>query len=701
MKRFIIIGLIAGTIGGLVIGSRDVVMQVGWVLNKPLWYLALASCLTIVAPIIGAVIGGVLGALSLVLLVVIKPRTEKLALPDLQVWVALTMTGAAPLLLLTYSPGLIEGWAELMLLSLVGLTAYLIMRPAAQQATISELCAGAVGILASEAFFLVGCRLPEQGLLPIHPLSYMLAAGIGIALGCLFYRIVTSLLATLAGRYGERGSVYILVGVLAVLVVGLTGSGTITQTVQFFPVGKLLSAKTVAERPNLILISVCSLRADFLGYHAGRAKTPVIDELSSKSYIFERAYSVAPCTRPSFAACFSGRYPSEMGVARTSEAEDLAGKPPLMWRQDRDLLAEVWKNAGYTTMAVVTNCNLTEETHADQGFDHFYHCGHGEHVRRLHTSVVTSLARVISRSPSGQLAAPPGIDEMERAKVVSTKAQQVIRSFHSSPGLIWLQYVDPHTPYDPPSLPEDQRVYGYRLLMTRTGSTMSTIQNSFINAYTAEIEYLDHWLGEVIATLKAEKLWDSSVIVFWGDHGEEFWEHGGFEHGHSLYNELLHVPLLIHLPGQAESKRIKQPVTLLDVMPTLLELYDLKGPDGLRERSLVPVLKEGRGELEPLQAYLEGCISGDIRKGLLTDRYKLVYNVDRDSFSLYDQHNDPGEQHNIYGTPLAPDTRAMEEKLLEWTDLSLATMNEYVRTRRVEEPSPEIRERLKDMGYIQ
>ncbi len=228
-----------------------------------------------------------------------------------------------------------------------------------------------------------------------------------------------------------------------------------------------------------------------------------------------------------------------------------------------------------------------------------------------------------------------------------------------------------------------------------------TVKSRAINAYTAEIEYWDHWLGEVIATLKTEKLWDSSIIVFWSDHGEEFWEHRGELHGHSLYNELLHVPLLIHLPGQIESKRIKQPVTLLDVMPTLLELYDLKGPDGLRGRSLVPVLKEGRGDLEPLEAYLEGCFLGDVRKGLLTNRYKLIYNVPKDSFSLYDQRSDPGEQHNIYGTPLAPDTRATEHKLLEWTDLSLAMMNEYVRTTRVKEPSPGIRERLKDLGYIQ
>jgi len=699
MKRFIIMGLIAGTLAGLIIGCRDVVMQVGWVLNKPLWYLGLASCLTIVAPIIGAVIGVVLGGISLVLLVVIKPRMEKLALPDLQVGVALVTIGTALLLLLTYSPGSIEGWAELMLLSLVGLTVCLIMRPAAQQATISELWAGAVGVLASEAFFLVGCRLPEQGLLPTHPLSYMLAAGIGIALGCLFYRIVTSLVAILAGRYSERGSVYILVGVLAVLVVGLVGSGIVTQGIRFFPVDKLLSAKTTAERPNLILISVCTLRADFLGYHGGRAKTPVIDELAGKSYIFERAYSVAPWTQPSFAAFFSGRYPSEMGVERISSFV------PHGWRQDRDLLAEVLNNAGYTTMAVSTSPHLTEGAHADQGFDRFYHCTHGEHARRLHTSVITSLARYFSRSPSGQLLAPPCAREWERANVVSTKAHQVIQSLHSSPWFIGLQYMDPHTPYDPPSIPEDRRTHDRGWFRgTRVGSTVeatATLKTKMLNAYTAEVEYLDHWLGEVIATLKAEKLWDSSVIVFWADHGEEFWEHGGLWHGHSLYNELLHVPLLIHLPGQTGSKRIRQPVTSLDVMPTLLALYDLKGPDGLRGRSLVPVLKEGQGDLEPLQAYLEGCGHGDIRKGLLTDRYKLIHNVSKGSFSLYDQHSDPGEQHNIYGTPLAPDTRAMEQKLLEWTDLSTAMMNGYVRTTRLEEPSPEIRERLKDMGYIE
>jgi arylsulfatase A-like enzyme len=97
------------------------------------------------------------------------------------------------------------------------------------------------------------------------------------------------------------------------------------------------------------------------------------------------------------------------------------------------------------------------------------------------------------------------------------------------------------------------------------------MRQRYIEAYTAEVEYADRWLAGVVEKLKRTGLWDSSIVVFWSDHGEEFWEHGGWEHGHTLYNELLHVPLLIHLPGQSESHHVQQPVTLLDVMPTLLE----------------------------------------------------------------------------------------------------------------------------------
>jgi arylsulfatase A-like enzyme len=270
------------------------------------------------------------------------------------------------------------------------------------------------------------------------------------------------------------------------------------------------------------------------------------------------------------------------------------------------------------------------------------------------------------------------------------------------PAFIWLHYMDPHFPYDPPTLDPAQRIHHEEKasVIARLSTRSTAAMAHYVEAYNAEVEYFDHWLGNVIEMLKQNGLWDSAIVVFWSDHGEEFWEHGSWEHGHSLYDELLHVPLMIHMPGQTDGERVSQPVSLLDVMPTLLDLAGISGPDEMRGRSLAPTLAVPPDTLDPMHLFLEACSWGDIRKGLFTGRYKLIYDLYHDRFSLYDLQDDPGELHDIFGTEMAPDTRELEKALLEWTDYSLALMQQRVETGR-EELSPEARQHLRDMGYIQ
>lgn len=226
-------------------------------------------------------------------------------------------------------------------------------------------------------------------------------------------------------------------------------------------------------------------------------------------------------------------------------------------------------------------------------------------------------------------------------------------------------------------------------------------QQSAIAAYTAEIEYWDRSFGRLLELLRRDGWLDHSVVVFWSDHGEEFWEHGGWEHGHSLFDEVIRVPLLIHMPGQDHSEHITDYVSLIDIMPTLLDLCGLQGPADIRGRSLMPLLMAEPGTLAESPVYLEGCCYGPIRKGLICGNLKLIYDVYRDSFSLYDLERDPGEHHNIYGTNAAPDTSQMEADLREFTQRSLALMRERVAAGGAEEIPAEIRQQLRDMGYLQ
>jgi len=443
-------------------------------------------------------------------------------------------------------------------------------------------------------------------------------------------------------------------------------------------------------RPNVILISIDALRGDFPGYMGGPAKTPVLDAVAEESFVFERAYSVAPWTRPSFAAFFSGLYPSEMGVGRTRGiGEESADFYPVQWSTQPKLLPEVLAEAGYSTVACVTNGNLTHEAHADQGFQLFYHTN-------LHPGI--GLLRLATR-PLG--IAPFSWENLERAHVVTREASMLAAATRARPMLMWVHYMDPHQPYDAPDAPPAIHTETTTLTMAGAAASAAPERRRFVDAYIAEIEYCDRWLGRLIKTLKAEGVWDNSLVVLWSDHGEEFWEHGGVDHGHSLFDELLHVPLMIRLSGRSDGRRITDPVSLLDVMPTLLELCGVDVPEGCHGRNLAPLLQDEPGGIPPLRVFLEGCRRGAIRKGRFDGRYKLIYDTYHDSFSLYDLRDDPRERHDIWATSLAPDEAAQwEDELRAWTEMTLALMAQRAGTG-AEEVSEEIRQQLRDMGYVQ
>jgi len=188
-------------------------------------------------------------------------------------------------------------------------------------------------------------------------------------------------------------------------------------------------------------------------------------------------------------------------------------------------------------------------------------------------------------------------------------------------------------------------------------------------------------------------------VVFWSDHGEEFWEHDGWEHGHSLYDEVVRVPLLIHMPGQTRPRRLSTPVSLLDVMPTLLREAGVDAPDDIEGRELQPAMAgENPGEF---RTWLEACSYCSIRKALVTDRYKLIFDTYDEKFELYDLQTDPSELNNLFGTPAAPDTAQMESDLRAWTEESLSRMQGYAGQAGAAEVDSDARESLRDMGYIQ
>ncbi len=692
--RTLRIGAGSGAFGASVVAVRDVLLSGGGLSADPLWFAQHGAVQLLFYALIGALLGL---AISLAAQAVIRVLGKGYVGNRVSGGFLLILSG---IVMLIATPSALVLTLLAAVLLAVGGTSLVIVIGDEER---SDWLSLGAGIIIGGAAFFGGGRAALASIFPATALGYT-----GITVGaCIFgwfaYRGTAGLRLVLERRWSPRVVVAALsaallapAGLLALT--ALLPTGAIPASVA----GRTSPRSSDASRPSVILISVDTLRADFVGYAGGPARTPNIDALAAESYVFENAYSVAPWTRPSFASFFSSRYPSEMGVARVRGAGG-EGRPaiPTQWSEEPLTLAEAMAAAGYATAACVTNMNLTSEANADQGFHFFIHCSASERSADAVASPMGALSASLFPCLSEQF----GWRDLERASVVTSQTQDLLQRIPERPMMLWVHYQDPHDPYDAPEAPDDES-WGigefdtYAILGGR--ALRSTDERAaWVRAYTREIEYFDGWLGELIATLKREGLWDSSLVVFWSDHGEEFWEHDLWQHGQSLYNELLHVPLLIRRPHTEQQSVVPEPVSLMDVMPTVLSECGIAPPPDIRGRLLGPIIGQRHVQMPAFRVFIEACGYGSIQKALMTERHKLIYNLYSDDFTLYDLQEDPGEQHNIYGTPLAPDTAEMERELLDWTEKSLAMMDEYVAKQGAEDVPPEVLERLRDMGYVQ
>ncbi len=695
LKRVLKIGAGAGAFGACVMAVRDVMLSGGGATSNPLRFAGNGALQLLLYAVIGALLGALI---SLVIPGLIRVLSRQRSDASYAYGGSLLLLAGSAMLLGTPAPGAEEPPAVVFTL-----VASILL------AMGGVLLAGAIvadrkpnwvpigfATLVGAAILFGGMRATLASIIPASAPGYL---GIGLAALVAFliaYWLMRWLESILAARWSQRGATWglavAMIAPILVLVVWTIvprgGSDTIASKRKIHPSGD-------TSRPNVILISVDTLRADYVGYAGGPAKTPNLDDLAAKSHVFTNASSAAPWTKPSFAASLSGRYPSEVGVGRTS-----SGRGGGVWKPSVPSLAEAFQNNEYYTAAVVSNVVLSRAAGFDKGFDTFVHTTHDSAQKRL----APCFQLLNSLNPWGEDVWSPRF-ERERADVTTPVCiRQLERT--SQPVLFWVHYNDPHDPYDAPNVSADYHVRfsGSELHSTEAGRVNNSpaVRERFVQAYIREIEYFDNWLGKLLSAISESGIGEDSIlIVFWSDHGEEFWDHGGYYHGQSLHSELLHVPLMVRLPAQLQSRAISEPVSLVDLTPTLLDAVKLEEPRGLRGRSLLPLIEGTNNDTGNFAYFAEACCQNSVRKALIRGDYKLIYDVYRDSFRLYDLADDPHEEHNIYGISAAPDTTEMKEELLGWTQKSLTLMDEHLNARGASQMSPEIRQQLRDMGYVQ
>ncbi|HKQ61091.1 MAG TPA: sulfatase, partial [Candidatus Polarisedimenticolaceae bacterium] len=375
----------------------------------------------------------------------------------------------------------------------------------------------------------------------------------------------------------------------------------------------------------IVLITLDTLRRDYLScYGYPHPTTPFLDRLAAGGVRFANAYSPSSWTVPSLVSLLSSLDPTTHGVNygyTTDEQGVILDQRPL--GGELVLLPELLRRAGYRTLGVVASEHLQASLGFARGFD-AYRCLGFVSGDRLQPAL-------------RQLAA--GVDR-------------------SRPFFLWVHYFDPHAPYDS-DRPELRDYLGGRerdpALLRRLQSFSAPEPFAALDlehepdalpyvraSYASDVRQADDWVAALFATFQ---LGADDLIVVASDHGEELHEHGGFWHGHSLYDELLRVPLIVRLPaGRLAGRTVDTRVSLLDVLPTILAAAGLEPAPSAQGRDLLPLAEGRRAEDAAIHA-----TTGKIEEieALLVGRFKYVRYLGSGRTLLFDLVDDPGERHDL------------------------------------------------------
>lgn len=445
-------------------------------------------------------------------------------------------------------------------------------------------------------------------------------------------------------------------------------------------------------RPNVLLVTIDTLRADHLPFHGyDRNTTPMLSRWIDEAVVFDDCISPLPLTDPSIASMMTGLLPVHHGVRHTRQK--LA--PSF------ETLAEVLQDAGYTTAAFTARIGLLKGVGLGRGF-------------------AQRDEQVLAPEEHGQFKwnSPRGAEKRQRRAWEVTKSVfEWLETDPERPVFVWLQYFDPHAYYDPKepfaeTWPPAEVAAPSQPLRAWWGIPEDL--GDMIRRYDEEILTADYYLGLLVDRLRELELWENTLVIVTSDHGESLGDRGYLDHGEWLYAEQTRVPLVMKLPGsRAAGRRVEEPVQLIDLPATILDVLGTATPAAERFRagmdgtSLAPLL-DGR-PLSPRVALIESenCPApntltsltmkcsppgpeGKIR-AVYDGRFKLIVTPREDGvrLELYDLEADPGER--VDRSESEPErVRALLAHLEGSGDGAAPAL----------EVDPELAEKLRSLGYL-
>ena len=458
-------------------------------------------------------------------------------------------------------------------------------------------------------------------------------------------------------------------------------------------------ASTTRAR-NVILIMADTLRRDHLdAYGYARQTAPLLTAMASRGALFESCVTQATWTQVATPTLMTSLYPSTHGVIDFSDRLSASAQT----------LAEIYREAGAATLSLSSVLFTGKFTNLHQGFE------------ELHED--TSL---------------PDQESSKTAREYVDRLLPWLESHRDVPFFVYLHVTDPHDPFRPQPPydtmwgdasyfqqheAETRKVKPFivapllrefempsRAELQKAGIDADRYMGLNVDWYDGSIRGMDAEIGRLVERLESLGLADDTLIAFVGDHGEEFFEHGRSFHGQTVYGELANVPLILWGPGVPQGRRIPQTVSLLDVMPTLLEISGLQPPEEMQGRSLVPLLGGAGPEADP--AIVERAATNEPTgapppvdsesHAIIVGEWKLIHNSrgseGKPEFELYAQRTDPLDQHDVAAQH--PDVVArLSSALKDWRGRALAArLKPEADTQGL---SAEDLERLRSLGYVQ
>jgi len=518
----------------------------------------------------------------------------------------------------------------------------------------------------------------------------------GSSLGAVIFLTAVTALASLGKRILGSLAAALSIGRLAVLGATSLGVSACIGLLVHLAFGPSLGAVTVKNfkrgMPNVIVVVMDTVRADHTtieGY--GRNTTPQLWRLSKNATLYRNATATSNYTLPTHASMFTGLYPRRHG----GHPQSGTGRQARLG-EEFDTLAEILSQSGYRTIATTANSAfLSEGFGLKQGFQSYEN---RNDVRAAYSRF--SLSRMLRSIANTQ-----PINRYSKAYLTAAEINRMMldlldaRKNADRPLCLFLNYMDAHAPLVPPQpfnslfwrrehLPTRRALRSVRGNVGTRVSTEDQEAKALVAQYDAAIAYVDDEIGQFVESLRKLDVFENSIFVATSDHGEAFGEHGLTNHGASLYQDQIWIPLLIRFPNQDQAAEVFGPVSQVDLLPTILKAVGISVPDGLDGHGLE------MGSLKtPTTVVAEHFDRDGITRAIRMGDLKLIQRPDGD-LSLFDLVADQLEITNL-ATTKASETERLANEMAVW----LAQSATY-ETRPLE-LDKRTRERLKALGYIQ